>query len=271
VLASAVTAVVVVAVVLGARSGHRRRFALALALGALAVGTLLVRRSVPPLPGRLLLTFAALAALAFAVRRRRLPALMLGLVTYGLVSRDAELLPLAATLLVADAAGAALARHRVARGDDPRSLSPGQLCLIACFGLGLAFVQRIGIQGALDFGAMDWGAAGFGDPHVPGWVVGGALGLKYLLGLWLVLGAFGSELGGGVAEPVLRALFLVFLARLVVLTAMFLVAGSSYWTGFRLLGDLPFAMLWVVATGVAWAAFAGAARWVRDEARPETA
>lgn len=259
-LASAILAIGLLALVLGLRSGHRRRFELALSLSLLAIAALVARRFVPALPGRALLVACAIAALFFALRRQRLPALFFGVASYSWVSRDAELVAVVATLLVADGVGAAFARHRVALGGDPERLEPAQLLLVVCFVFGLAFVQRIGIQGALDFGALDWGAAGFGDPHVPAWVVGGALGLKYLLGLWLVLGAFVSELGGALASPVLRAVFLLFLARTVVLSAMFFVAGSSYWTGLRLLGDLPFAMLWLVAAGIAWAALGGAAR-----------
>lgn len=259
VLVAAIALLAFTSGVFAARSGHRRRFEIALGLGALAIGALVVRRFVPPLPGRLALVACGLLALGFALRRQRLPALLMGFCTYAWVSRDAELVALVATVLVADGVGAAFARHRVLGGGDERPLGAAQLMLVVCFLFGLCFVQRIGIQGALDFGAMDWGVAGFGDPHVPAWVVGGALGLKYLLGLWLVLGAFVSELGSRFAEAVLRVTFLGFLARLVVLTLMFLVAGGSYWTGFRLLGDLPFGMLWLVATGLGWVALGGRA------------
>ena len=254
VLSTAISLIGVAGAVLGARAGHRRRFQIALGLCVLTIGALIARRFVPALPGRALIVLSGGLALLFALRRQRLAALLMGFATYSWVSRDAELIALTASVLVADGVGAAFARHRARSGAADAALEPGQLALIACFVFGMAFVQRIGIQGALDFGAMDFGVAGFGDPHVPAWVVGGALGLKYLLGLWLVLGAFVSELGSKLAADVLRVAFLAFLARMVVVSAMFLVAGNSYWTGFRLLGDLPFAMLWVVAAGVAWVA-----------------
>jgi hypothetical protein len=99
---------------------------------------------------------------------------------------------------------------------------------------------------------MDWGAAGFGDPHVPAWVVGGALGLKYVLAVALPVGAFVSELPRAAAIQVLAACFAAFLARGVVVTAMFLVAGGSFWTGLRALGDLPFGFLWASAVALLW-------------------
>jgi hypothetical protein len=69
------------------------------------------------------------------------------------------------------------------------------------------------------------GRRGLWRPARPGGGWWAALGLKYL-GLWLVLGAFASELGTS-SQPCSGA-FLVFLARTVVLSVMFLVAGNSY-------------------------------------------
>ncbi|MBI3203080.1 MAG: alkaline phosphatase family protein [Myxococcales bacterium] len=257
-LATGVALLAVVGAVFGARSGHRRRLVTAGGLALLAIAALVARRFVPALPGRALIVVFGVATLILALRRQRLAALLLGFGTYAWVSRDAEILALGASVLLADGVGAAFARHRALTQPGGGALEPAQLALITTFVFGLAFVQRIGIQGAIDFGSMDFGVAGFGDPHVPAWVVGGALGLKYLLGLWLVLGAVSSELGREHTPRVLQTVFLVFLARTVVVSVMFLIAGSSYWTGFRLIGDLPFAMLWVVAAGVAWVVYSRA-------------
>ncbi|MBK7585503.1 MAG: alkaline phosphatase family protein [Myxococcales bacterium] len=250
-LAAGIVVIGVSVFVLAVRSEHRRRLLLALGFGVLALSALVLRRFVPPLPGRLLLVGYAALAVVFVLRRERLPALLAALATYAWVSRDIELLTLGASLLLADGVGAALARHRALAGKVESALEPGQLALIACFVFGLTFVQRIGIQGAIDFGAMDWGVAGFGDPHVPAWIVGSALISKYALGLWLVLGAFASQLGAPLSGVVLEVAFLAFLGRTVVLASMFLVAGASFWTGLRVLGDLPFALLWLLAAGLA--------------------
>ncbi|MFO0567794.1 MAG: hypothetical protein U0263_19195 [Polyangiaceae bacterium] len=251
-LAAAIAALGVLGTVLALRSGHRRAFPLALGLVSAVVLSLVLRRFVPPWPGRLLLVASAGLALVSTLRNQRLPALLFGLVAYALVSRDAEILTVVATVIVADGVGAAFARHAVALGRSGARLTPAAILTLSCFVFGLAFVQRIGIQGAIDFGAMDWGVAGFGDPHVPAWIVGGALGLKYALGLWLCFGALFSELGVARARELLPAVFLMFLARTLALTGMFLTCGASFWTGLRVLGDLPIAMLWLVASGLAW-------------------
>jgi hypothetical protein len=195
-------------------------------------------------------------AIVWALRGRRLPAICAGLFACAFISRDFEIAAVVATLAVADAAGAAFARHREQAGVANQPLGLPQLLLAASFLFGLAFVQRVGIQGSLDIGAMDWGVAGFGDPHVPAWVVGGALGLKYVLALLLAVGAFLAELPHGAKIQLLRAVYVTFLARAVVLSAMFLVAGASYWTGLRVLGDLPFSWLWSTSIALAWLALA---------------
>jgi hypothetical protein len=254
VLGLAGSAMALAVAVLTARSTERRRYAIGAVFMGITLGALLMRRVVPPWPGRLALLLALGASALALLRGRRLLALLSGLLGYAWISRDAELIAVVATLLLADGAGAALARHRVATGRGAEPLSLSQTLLVTTFLFGMAFVQRIGIQGAIDFGAMDWGAAAFGDPHVSAWIVGGALGMKYALALWLVIGAFTSELGPRAAESVLQAVFVAFSARATVLALMFLTSGASFWTGLRVLGDLPFAMLWTVGAGLAWLA-----------------
>jgi hypothetical protein len=254
VLSAACAAIGLGVAVLTARSRHRRRYEIAIGAGILIIGALVARRFVPPWPGRAVLAVALVTAAIAALRGQRLLALLSGMFAYAWISRDAEIIAVVATLLVADGVGAALARHRAQTHSGGEPLGLSQTLLVTTFLFGLAFVQRIGIQGALDIGAMDWGVAGFGDPHVPAWLVGGALGTKYALGLWLVLGAFLSEVGAPNAQRVAPALFIAFLARATVLAVMFLTCGSSFWTGLRVLGDLPFAMLWSIAAGLAWLA-----------------
>ena len=78
--------------------------------------------------------------------------------------------------------------------------------------------------------------------------------LGLVLALGLAVGAFVSWLPRESVLAVLRALFLAFVARGAVLAAMLLLVGESYWTGLRVLGDLPFALLWSVGTALIWAA-----------------
>lgn len=230
---------------MAARGREPRRWLVAGVGVALVLGAFLARRHVPAWPGRLAIVAGLAVAAAAALRGRRLHAIIAGLFTFSWISRDFEVVAVVATLLVADAAGAALARR-----ETPLTLP--QLLLATAFLFGVAFVQRIGLQGAIDFGSMDWGAAGFGDPHVPAWVIGSAMGLKYAIALALALGAFVSDLPRARAIDVVRAGFVAFLARGIVLTAMFLVCGASFWTGLRVLGDLPFGFLWATTAALLW-------------------
>jgi len=66
------------------------------------------------------------------------------------------------------------------------------------------------------------------------------------------VGLFVSELPLRAVLQVLTACFVAFLARGVVMTAMFLFAGGSFWTGLRVLGDLPFGFLWAAAIALLW-------------------
>ncbi len=244
-------------------ASERRRYAIALAGGVCAALALALRRVVPPWPGRLAIVVALAVTIVLALRGRRLAALCSGLTGFALISRDFELVALAAAISVADLAGLAVERQR--RAGQPFGFA--EVLLAAAFVFALGFVLRIGLQGALDFGSMDWGAAGFGDPHVPAWVIGTALGLKYVLGFALVFGAFVARLPRELFERVLVASYVAMLARGVVLTGMFLIAGDSFWTGLRVLGDLPFGFLWAATLALMWLGLRLAGRASIEDAR----
>lgn len=213
----------------------------------LVVAALLLRDVVPPWLGRGAIVALGLGAIV-ALRRGQLEAcLALALASTAFVSRTWELPVVAATLFLADAAGRAL-RARDAQRDAGRAW----LLLAITFAFALLMVQRIGIQGALDFGGMDFGAGGFGDPHVPAWWIGVALGWKYVSVGLLALLLFCRRLEPEARERLLAGLAVAFMARSAVLMAMLFVAGDSYWTGFRVLGDLPFGLLGVAIAGLAW-------------------
>ena len=107
----------------------------------------------------------------------------------------------------------------------------------------LISVQRLSLQGTQDFGGMDLGAGGFGDVNVPAALVGVILGYKYALAAALLLLAVLGPLAPAEAKATLSYLFAVFLLRATALLGMLFVAGGSYWTGLRVLGELPFALL----------------------------
>ena len=203
-----------------------------------------VREYAPPLVGRAAIVVLLAGALVTLWRGRRDVALALGLASYLLVSRNWEVAPALGTLFVADVLGRALAPEE--------DTTPGSLLLAVGFCFCLFFVQRIILGGALDFGGMDFGAGGFGDKHVPAWLVGIALSYKYISLGALGLVAFVGPQARRLRPRLLSALYLAYLARAATLTLMLFFCGSSYWTGLRVLGDLPFAFIGGTTVLLCW-------------------
>jgi hypothetical protein len=219
-------------------------------------GSLWWRRSAPPLLGRSAIVLFAALALAMALRGDWRRALGFGLASYAWVSRDFEIPVLVASLVVGDVVGRSLTRTTASR----RELGVAERLLLLAFIFGAIYVQRIGITGALDFGSMDWGAAGFRDPHVPAVVVGVALGYKYLLGALLLIGTIVPRLDRSPRQTLLGDLVVTFSARTVVLLLMLFTCGTSFWTALRVVGDLPFPLIAALAAGGVWAVDAGRPR-----------
>ena len=216
------------------------------------VGSLLLRRVAPPLIGRLGIVGFAAAALWAVVSQKPLLALGFGVASYAWVSRDLELLAFIPSLGIAEL----LARQR-RLSPEPGPKGVPQLLLLVGIVFGLLYVQRIGLQGAIDIGAMDWGAGGFRDPHVPAWLVGTAIGYKYVIAELLVVAMITGALERTARERFLKALTVTYLARSVVLLAMLFVCGSSFWTALRVLGDLPFGLTGAAAATLVWIAVRG--------------
>lgn len=229
-----------------ARGDRRSRRLLGLLVLA-AVGSLLARRVAPPMVGRALLVLTAVGAAAAALSGRSHLAVSAGVIAYTWVSRDFEIVPFVCTVAIAESVGVALSR---AEPTPPGSMP--NLLLLASFVFGLLFVQRMGVQGALDFGAMDWGVAGFGDPHVSEWLVGAALGYKYVLAELVAIGALATRLDRAEASRLAPALVVMYAARSVMLLLMLMFCGASFWTALRVLSDLPFGLTGAVAATLAW-------------------
>ena len=232
---------------LGVRgAAHPRRAWLeALLMLALIVGSLWWRRSAVPWFGRSALVAFGLLALVAAIRGEGRRALALGLASYAWVSRDFEVSVVVSSLIVGEIVGNS-------RATPSREPGLAEQLLLLTFAFGALYVQRIGITGALDFGAMDWGAAGFRDPHVPAAVVGTALVYKYLLAALLFLGSLLVPLPGAQGRSLLGALVVTCVVRNVVLLLMLFVCGTSYWTALRTVGDLPFPLIAALAAALAW-------------------
>jgi len=220
---------------------------LLLIFGVIAA-SIALRRVAPPLLGRSAIVGFAAAAL-FALQRRPGDVLLplgLGMASYAWVSRDVEFLTLIPALGVAELLAAKSSQA------NARSPELAELLLWIGVAFGLLYVLRIGVQGSLDLGAMDWGAGGFRDPNVPAWWVGTAITYKYLAGELLVLAAMLGRFSGADRERFLKGLVVTYLGRTAMLTGMLFVCGGSFWTALRVLGDMPFALIGAFAAAFVW-------------------
>ena len=213
------------------------------ALAGLLVASVALRRIAPPLVGRAAVLILALAAILGASKGRREMALLFGAATFAWVSRDMEILTLVPTLIVADMLGRSLGE---------REARTGEIVLVGGLVFALVFVQRVGIQGGLEAMAMDFGAGAFGDPHVPKWLVGSALVIKYFVAEALLIGAVVSQLRERCRPKLLGWLGAAQLARTASALLIFYVCGKSYWTAHRTLGDLPFGPLGALVVVALW-------------------
>lgn len=205
-------------------------------LVVLAVLPIWLRPVVGPLVGRGA-WFLGFLAFAWALAHHR-PAWAVAGGVYGLlwVAREIETVPLIATVSAAWIFGTRLAER------PKPEISRADLIMTLLFGFSLMFALRMGLQDGLEFGGMDWGAAAFNDPSISAFVVGTALVYKYAMGALLVAYALGARLLHDSERRILIGLSLCMLLRSVALAAMFFVAGNSYWTALRVLGDLPTAV-----------------------------
>jgi len=229
--------------------GKRLPFVVGLSL---AVGSLLLRDHVPALLGRAAIVAFGVTACVLAVRRSSLLAMSFGLASFAWVSRDHEVVAVVLTLIAARGIGDALAPRATDSGRPPSS---ALVLLLAAAGFGLVFIQRLGIQNQLDFGGLDYRAAAFGDPVVSAWIIGVALGYKYVLAATLVLSALSGPLEAHLRAELIPALAITFVARSGILLLLLFICGSSFWTGLRVLGDIPFAVLGAAATLLLWIGF----------------
>jgi hypothetical protein len=218
-----------------------------IAILACVAGSLLLRRVAPPLVGRFAIIAFGVAALWALWRGRSLLALGCGVATYAWVSRDLEFLAFIPALGLAELLAA---DKRLAPEPGVRGLP--QLLVSISVVFALLYVQRVGLQGSLDIGAMDWGAGGFRDPHVPAWLVGTAIGYKYVIAELLVMAVIAGAMAGPARERFLAGLTVTYVARNAALLAMLFVCGSSFWTALRVLGDLPFGLTGAAAAALTW-------------------
>lgn len=212
---------------------------------AVAVASFLARDHVPPLVGRAAIVTCGILAAVCVFRRDRLLAFAFGLASFAWVSRNHEMTTVILTLVVAQGMGEAFSKTE-------KLVRPGLVLLLATAGFGLVFLQRLGIQNELDFGGMDLQAGAFGDAHVSPAVIGVAIGYKYCLASLLVLAGLVAPLAHPLRDALLPALTITFVARSAMLVLFLFLCGSSYWTGLRVMADVPFPFLAALAMLALW-------------------
>jgi hypothetical protein len=225
---------------------HRAGARLAPVLGwaAAAAACFAARGHVGPLVGRAGWVLGAGCFLAVCLHRSRsgtvaVRAVSIGVLAFTWGARDFELLPLLAAVTLALVVGERIA----SRSPTERNrVSAAEVMVQSLFVFGLAYALRMGLQDGLEFGGMDWRAGAFADPHVSATVVGVALVYKYALGLALVLVAFVGRWSLAHELPLIVAVVACFVVRALALALMLFIAGNSYWTALRVIGDLPTAM-----------------------------
>ena len=233
--AAAVTAAACVAFIARRKGLSSTHVLLAAALAVLPV---LLRHLAGPLLGR----GAWLGVTAFGMwclaKRRPAEAQIALFSGFLWVTRDLEVFAWSGALVVATLVGQRLAE--TAKGDTSRNLV--SIAVVTVLGFALCFLVRVGMQDGVEFGGIDWGAGAFRDPLVSPWLVGAALVGKYALAAFLIGFSLSASLEPALRSIVCRGLSLCFVARALALAAMFFVAGGSFWTALRVLGDLPTAL-----------------------------
>ncbi|GAC1572244.1 MAG: hypothetical protein NVS3B20_04170 [Polyangiales bacterium] len=262
----------------------------AIAACAVAVGSILVRGVIPSYAGLSLLIMFPIAAVIAARAGRNTMAYALGFASYGLVSRPVEVLSVAAAAMVLEAIGTAVARSLLSlppgehatfgQSPDPKAdrfARDGAGDWVFVVGTAIAalfaanYLARIGLQRGIDFGNIDWSAGTFGDRSPSVVRLGLCIGWKYLatalLLLWLMVRPFSSLCPPKSCAPlpfavgdvsVLRvmrarlmcAAMVAFSLRGATLTLTLLICRTSFWTSFRMIGDIPSALVLMLSASL---------------------
>ncbi len=242
--------------------GGARAWAAAVGSALLAIGCLWLRDAHLGKAAVLVWLLLPIAGLLAWRARQRLCAEQLWLGSYVMVSRDQEMFFLIATVVVAEVLGEMIGRLTgAASSDRGRQGRPRHAAVVGMVALlfSLGFVQRLGIQLGLDFPHFDWAAGTFGEAGVSVGRIGVAIITKHALARLALLAAFLQPLGSATRADVVRGLLLAELGRMVTLLGMLFVCRSSFWTAFRVMGDLPHAFIGVVVAALGCAVVLGPA------------
>lgn len=214
-----------------------------LLLGSAVIACLLLRRIAPPWLGRPALLVLPVLALWPLRRGRGELGLLCLLCGFSWVSRDLEVIAVATTTGLALLVG-----RRSARVVEQR----GRRLTLLAFWFSLAFLLRIGVAGGIDPTHLDFAAGAFGDKAVSASWITFCLVWKNLIALTLVGTAFLWSYPIHTAVRLARSFAVISACRAVVLLAMMQLAQGSFWTSMRVVGELPYAMIFLVSAGTTW-------------------
>jgi hypothetical protein len=239
-----------VAAAFSASRTARRPLALELGVGLpVAALTVLPHSHIPAMLGLSLLVVLPALALVAARRGYGILARALLFAAYGLVSRPVELVAVAGALLLAEAVGGLMGRVSRELPGAPFQAWPVVLVTTAAFAFG--YVARLGVQAGLDFVTMDWGAGSFDSTLVPPIRITLALVVKYGASLSLVTFALLSRTGQSVWRLSLALLTLGLVLRLATMDAILFAPWVSFWSRYRMLGELGPVLLAALIAAIA--------------------
>jgi ABC-type sugar transport system permease subunit len=232
-----------------------------------ALAAVVARRFIPSSLGLLaIFAFPVLAVLA-ASRRRFTLAFGLGFAAYAWVSRDIELLPVACTALVVEALAQGAASSAPAPASPDGRLRPFAIATIVAVLFSSAYLLRVGLQGGLDLGNIDYGVGSFGNPGVGQGRLVGAQIWKFAAASMLLVGSALRSLPNDLKLPVAFGFVAVFLARSGAVVWILFTCRASYWSAMRSLADSPTALVLTIAGALMLWAVALPAR-ARSETLP---
>lgn len=212
-------------------------------LSLAVVVCLVIRRVAPPWLGRSALLLLPLLALWPLLRGRIDLALLCLLGAYVWVSRDMEVLSVTATAGIASLVG-----RRCAHLVHER----GRWLTLLGFWFCLAYVLRVGVSGGIDPTHLDLSAGAFGDKAVAAGWVGFCLVWKNLIALTLLGLAFLWAFPAPSVAQLARGFAVISACRAAVLLAMMQLAQGSFWTSMRVVGELPYIMIFLASAGSVW-------------------
>jgi Type I phosphodiesterase / nucleotide pyrophosphatase len=217
-----------------------------IALGCgLFAASVLLRRVAPAWFGRPLLIVLPLLAVLQLRRGGHIQGFFCLLVGYAWVSREVEL----PTVLAAVGLSTLVARRSAAlmeAGSQARWLT------LLAFWFVLAFVLRLGVSGGMDPTNLDMAAGAFGAKDVSlTWLTCAVIWKTFLAQVLLGLSLL-APLGARPASALARGFAVIGAARAVALLGMLQLSNGSFWTSLRVIGDLPYTVIFFVAAGGAW-------------------